>query len=57
MCQAHVLYGGPPATGEFNMDYEVYQGWLVPSAEMDALATQEAGPTEAEKGKCIEVQD
>ena len=49
--------GGPPATGEFNMDYEVHQGRLVPSSEMRALAAQEVGPTEAEEGECIEVQD
>jgi len=55
--QAHVLYGGPLATGEFNMDYEVHQGRLVPSFEVGALAAQEAGPTEAEEGECIEVQD
>jgi len=35
--QAQVLYRGPPATGEFNMDYEVHQGRLVPSSEVAAL--------------------
>jgi len=55
VCQAHVLYGGTPTTGEFNMDHEVYQGRLVPSSEMGALAAQEVGPTEAEEGECIEV--
>ncbi len=69
--QAHVLYGGPPATGSFNMDYEVYQGRLVPSAEVGALSAQEASAAgtnegeavarveevEAEEGECIEVQD
>jgi len=55
--QAHVLYGGPSATGEFDIDCEIHQGRLVPSAKMGALATQEAGPTEAEEGECIEVQD
>jgi len=49
--------GGPPAVGEFDMDCEVHQGRLVPSAEMGALATQEAGSTESEEGECIEVQD
>ena len=57
MRQAHVFCGGSLATGEFNMDYEVYQGRLVPSSEMGALAAQEARPTEAEQGECIEVQD
>ncbi|XP_068484699.1 uncharacterized protein [Phaseolus vulgaris] len=55
--QAHVLYGGPPATGEFNIDCEVHQGRLVPSAEMGALAAEEVGPIEVEEGECIEVQD
>ena len=35
--QAHVLYGGPPATGEFDLDCEVYQGRLMPNAEVAAL--------------------
>jgi len=30
--QALVLYGGSPASGNFNIDYEVYQGRLVPSS-------------------------
>jgi len=30
---------------------------LVPNAEMGVLAAQEVGPTEAEEGECIEVQD
>ena len=55
--QAHVLCGGPPVTGEFDMDCEVHQGRLVPSTEMAALAAQKARPTEAEEGECIEVQD
>jgi len=69
--QAHVLYGGPPTTGEFNMDYEVYRGRLVPSAKVGALAAQEAPAVgtnegeaeardeevEAEEGECIKVQD
>jgi len=62
--QAHVLYGGPPTAGEFNMDYEVHQGRLVPSAEVGALVAQEAqvagtqeGEAEAEEGECVEIQD
>ncbi|XP_068498431.1 uncharacterized protein [Phaseolus vulgaris] len=69
--QAHVLYGGPPATGEFNLDCEVYQGRLMPSAEVAALTAQEtelAGTekgeakvrgkeVEAEEGECINIQD
>jgi len=46
---------GPPATGEFDLDCEVYQGRLVPSAEVGALAAQEDGPTKAEEGECVEV--
>jgi len=53
--QAHVLYGGPPATSDFDLDCEVYQGRLVPSAEVAALAAQETGPAEAEEGECVEV--
>jgi len=53
--QAHVLYGGSPAIGDFDLDCEVYQGRLVPSAEVGALAAQEAGSTEAEEGDCVEV--
>ena len=64
--QAHVLYGGPPASGNFDMDYEVYQGRLVPSSEVAALVAQEnepagteAGEAEAgiEEGECVEIQD
>ena len=64
--QAHVLYGGPPATGSFDLDYEVYQGRLMPSAEAAALAAQEAEPAEveiqgteaeAEGGGFVEIQD
>jgi len=69
--QAHVLYGGPPATGEFDLDCEVYQGRLMPSAEVAALTVQEAEPAgteegeaevrgkevEAEEGDCINIQD
>jgi len=67
--QAHVLYGGPPASGDFNIDYEVYQGRLVSSAEVGALVAQEAqvaGTQEeeaeaqggqAEEGECVEIQD
>jgi len=64
--QAHVLYGGPLATGSFDLDYEVYQGRLMPSAEAAALAAQEAEPaeaevqgreTEAEEGGFVEIQD
>jgi len=35
--QAHVLYGGPPATEEFDLDCKVYQGRIMPSAEVAAL--------------------
>jgi len=60
--QAHVLYGGPPASGEFDIDCEVHQGWLVPSFEVAPLTAQEAGTTEtqegeAEEGECVEIQD
>jgi len=62
--QTHVLYGGPPAVGELNMDYEVHQGRLVPSAEVGVLAAQEAlaagaheEEVEAEEGECVEIQD
>jgi len=33
---------GPPASDDFNIDYEVYQGRLVPSTEVGALVAQEA---------------
>ena len=52
--QAHVLYGGPTATGNFDLDCEVYQGRLVSSAEVVALAAQEGG-AEVEEGECVEV--
>ena len=59
--QAHFLYGGPPASGDFNMDYEVHQGRLVPSAEAGALEAQAGGTlegeAEVEEGDCVEVQD
>ena len=62
--QAHVLYGGSPTFGDFDMDYDVYQGRLVPSAEMGALVAPEAqavgtqeGEAEAEEGECVEIQD
>ena len=43
---AHVLYGGPSASGAFDLDHEVYQGRIMPITEMKALAAQEDGPTE-----------
>jgi len=69
--QVHVLYGGPPAAGEFDLDCEVYQGWIMPSAEEAALTARGVEPAgteggeaevqgreaEAEEGECIEVQD
>ena len=69
--QAHVLYGGPPANGEFDLDCEVYQGRLMPSAEVAALTAQEIEPAgteegeaevrgkgvETEEGECINIQD
>jgi len=62
--QAHVLYGGSPTTGEFDLDCEVYQGRIMPSAEVAALTAQgvepagtEGGEAEAEEGECVEVQD
>jgi len=69
--QAHVLYGVPPATGEFDLDCEVYQGRLMPSAEVAALNAQETEPAgieegeaevrgkevEAGEGGCINIQD
>jgi len=64
--QAHVLYGGPPATGEFDLDCEVYQGRLMPSAEVATLTAQETEPVgtekgeaevEAEEGECVNIQD
>jgi len=69
--QAHVLYGGSPATGEFDLDCEVYQGRIMLSAEVAALTAQGAEPAgteggeaevqgreaEAEEGECVEVQD
>ena len=69
--QAHVLYGEPPATGEFDLDSEVYQGRLMSSAEVAALTAQETEPAgteegeaevrgkevEAEEGGCINIQD
>jgi len=69
--QALVLYGGSPTSGDFNIDYEVYQGRLEPSSEVAALIAQEielAGTeegeaeargreAEAEEGECVEIQD
>ena len=69
--QAHVLYGGPPAAGEFDLDCEVYQGQIMSSAEVAALTARgadlvgtEGGEAEvqgrgaeAEEGECVEVQD
>ena len=69
--QAHVLYRGSSATGEFDVDCEVYQGRIMPSAEVAALTAGGVEPagTEgeeadvqgreagAEEGECIEVQD
>ncbi|XP_068477291.1 uncharacterized protein [Phaseolus vulgaris] len=69
--QAHVLYGGPPATGEFDLDCEVHQGRIMPSVEVAALTAQRAEPAgteggeaevqdreaEADEGECIEVRD
>jgi len=69
--QAHVLYGGSPATGEFDLDCEVYQGRILPSAEVAALTAQGAEPAgteggevevhgreaEADEGECVEVRD
>jgi len=48
--QAYVHYGGSRAIGKFDLSCEVYQGRLVPSAEED-------GPTKAEEGECVEVQE
>ena len=69
--QAHVLYGGSPTTGEFDLYCEVYQGRIMPSAEVAALTTQRAEPAETEggeaevqgreaeakEGECVEVRD
>ncbi|XP_068492237.1 uncharacterized protein [Phaseolus vulgaris] len=69
--QAHLLYGGPPTSGSFDLDCEVYQGRLMPSAEAAALAAQEIAPAGtqvgeveapggeagAEEGKFVEIQD
>ncbi|XP_068486984.1 uncharacterized protein [Phaseolus vulgaris] len=69
--QAHVLYGGPPATGEFDLDCEVHQGRIMPSVEVAALTAQRAEPAgteggeaevqgreaEVDEGECIEVRD
>ena len=70
MRQAHVLYGGPPAAGSFDLHCEVYQGQLMPSAETATLAAQEGGPAGtqegeaeargekagAEEGECVEIE-
>jgi len=49
--QAHVLYGGLPTSGAFDLDHEMYQDRLMPSAKASALAAQEAAPVEGETGK------
>ncbi|XP_068497770.1 uncharacterized protein [Phaseolus vulgaris] len=54
VCQAHVLYGGPSAFGDFDLDHEVYQDRLMLSAEASALAAQEVESTEAGEGECLE---
>jgi len=54
VCQAHVLCGGPPASGDFDLDHEVYQDRLMLNAEASALATQEVESTEAGEGECLE---
>jgi len=52
--QAHMLFGGLLASCDFDLDHEVYQGRLMPSAEASALAVQEAGAIEVKVGKCLE---
>ena len=49
--QAHVLYGGPPATGGFDLDCEVYQGRIMPSAKVAALTARGAEPAGTEGGE------
>ena len=44
-----MLYGGSPASGDFDLDHEVYQGRIMPIAEIRALTRQEAGPTEGKE--------
>ena len=46
-----MLYGGSSASGAFDLDHEVYQGQIMPIAEMKALARQEAGTTEGKEGE------
>jgi len=69
--QAHVLYGGPPAADDFDLNCEVYRGRLVPSSEVAALIAEESElarteegeaeaqgrEAEAEEGECVEIQD
>jgi len=47
--QAHVLYGGSPVSGAFDLDHEVYQSRIMPIAEMKALVSQQAGSTEGKE--------
>jgi len=49
--QDHVLYGGAPASGNFDIDHEVYQGRLVPSDEVGALVAQEAQAAGTQEGE------
>jgi len=49
-----MLFGGLLASCDFDLDHEVYQGRLMPSAEASALAVQEAGAIEVKVGKCLE---
>jgi len=51
MHQTHVLYGGSPASGDFDINYKVYQGRLVPSAKVGALVAQEAQVAETQGGE------
>lgn len=47
VCQAHVLYNGPPSSDEFEPNMDVFEGRILPSNKVQALqsATQPA-PTE-----------
>ena len=55
MRQAHVLYGGPSTSGAFDLDHEVYQGRLMPSAKASTLIAQEAGQTKAKRAKVMKI--
>ena len=44
--QAHVLYGGSPTSGAFDLDHKVYQGQIMPIAEIKALVKKQVGSTE-----------